>query len=155
MPGSLNFCLICETIGNGKCIKNGTICQCLDGYSGETCLGILFSLIQRNEIIKQFSLLIIDSTEVTLFETTTILQKDTHIVNVSAVILGALAGFLCILIIGLVILFFLRKKNKQKELLTIPSSTSCNTIPALYNIPLSQRNSYTSSMTYHVYEDLP
>ncbi|CAF1548321.1 unnamed protein product [Rotaria sp. Silwood1] len=134
MPGSLNFCLICETIGNGKCIKNGTICQCLDGYSGETCL---------------------DSTEVTLFETTTILQKDTHIVNVSAVILGALAGFLCILIIGLVILFFLRKKNKQKELLTIPSSTSCNTIPALYNIPLSQRNSYTSSMTYHVYEDLP
>ncbi|CAF4967259.1 unnamed protein product, partial [Rotaria sp. Silwood1] len=77
---SLSFCLICETIGNGKCIKNGTICQCLDGYSGETCL---------------------DSTEVTLFETTTMLQKDTHIVNVSAVILGALAGFLCILIIGL------------------------------------------------------
>ncbi|CAF3128953.1 unnamed protein product [Rotaria sp. Silwood2] len=78
--------------------------------------------------------------------------------NVRAAVLGAVGGFLFILLIGLVIFFFLRKRNKQKELLTLSSSTSStsrDTIPALYNIPLSRRNSSTSTMTYHIYEDLP
>jgi hypothetical protein len=34
-----DFCFTCEISGNGKCINNGTECDCLDGFTGLSCSG--------------------------------------------------------------------------------------------------------------------
>jgi hypothetical protein len=46
-------CFICETAGSGMCLNNSTECECLPGFGGPTCLGILI-FAQLDEMINVY-----------------------------------------------------------------------------------------------------
>ncbi|CAF4196883.1 unnamed protein product [Rotaria socialis] len=134
--GPLEFCLTCETMGHGRCIRNSTFCQCHQGYTGPLCT------VESDEFLSTTTM-VIDYQ-----------RSDPPIINTTAIVAAILGGFLLMMMVGVLIFCFLRRKDQTKQLLTSSSSIPTDPIPALYNIPLSQRNSVTSAKTYHIYEYL-
>ncbi|UJR32053.1 hypothetical protein I4U23_019521 [Adineta vaga] len=135
MTGRLSCDLCVE--GHGICIKNNTECQCFAGYGGPSCLDRI----------------IIASSD----------GGSSSTVNIGAIVAGILAGVLVTLVIGLV-LFCLRKRKRDKRKAATTFSLSTPTDPkpmpvsTLYNFPISQYDSSissTSTMAYHLYEELP
>ncbi|CAF1657786.1 unnamed protein product [Rotaria magnacalcarata] len=136
MPGPLEFCLTCETKGHGRCIRNSTFCQCLEGYTGLLCT------VESDELSSTIPMAID-------YE-----RRGSPIINTTAIVAAILGGFLLMMMVGVLIFWFLRRKYQTKTLLTDSSSIPTDPTPALYNVPLSQRNSVTSAKTYHIYEYL-
>ncbi|CAF1178537.1 unnamed protein product [Adineta ricciae] len=120
--------------GHGICIKDNTLCQCFAGFAGPTC-----------------------SDPVSINSTN---NSNSSNVNIGAIIAGVLGGVLLTLTIGLVTFFLWRKRRDQRnKSLEVPvAPPKAEPVSTLYNFPLSQYDSSVSSastMTYHLYEEIP
>ncbi|CAF1433685.1 unnamed protein product [Adineta ricciae] len=143
--------------GHGICIKDNTLCQCFAGFAGPTCLGIGLFVRMKCKVLDHCFSSVVYSDPVPISSTN---NGNTSNVNIGAIIAGVLGGVLLTLTIGLVTFFLWRKRRGQRsKSLEVPvAPPKAEPVSTLYNFPLSQYDSSVSSastMTYHLYEEIP